>query len=214
MLPSSYISSLLVSVLWFCIWFSVSINARLNFGAKMVTFCIIHIGNRKIFLKHSPPPPWVPTSFPHILCTYENTLTCKMISWNSGGGGGEVGGWCFKNIFLFPLCMLQKVTILENQMQNHKIETNSELIYEDGSIWSTLIFIKIIGSDTLWFPLPPSEVLLWWAIIFVIKSHLELPEKISNVPIAFLVFDLIPMSCVFWLSNPHGIPPFWVWQYW
>ena len=46
-----------------------------------------------------------------------------------------------------------------NQMQNHKIETNSELIYEDGSIWSTLIFIKIIGSDTLWFPLLPSEVL-------------------------------------------------------
>ena len=46
-----------------------------------------------------------------------------------------------------------------NQMQNHKIETDSELIYEDGSIWSTLIFIKIIGSDTLLFPLPPSEVL-------------------------------------------------------
>ena len=38
-----------------------------------------------------------------------------------------------------------------NQMQNYKIETNSELTYEDGRIWSTLIFIKIIGSDTLWF---------------------------------------------------------------
>ena len=48
-----------------------------------------------------------------------------------------------------------------NQMQNHKIETNSELIYEDGSIWLTLIFIKIIGSDTLWFPLPLSEVLYY-----------------------------------------------------
>ena len=46
-----------------------------------------------------------------------------------------------------------------NQMQSHEIETKSELIYEDGSIWSTLVFIKIIGSDTLWFPLPPSEVL-------------------------------------------------------
>ena len=46
-----------------------------------------------------------------------------------------------------------------NQMQNHKIETNSELIYEDGSIWSTLIFIKIIGSYILWFPFPPSEFL-------------------------------------------------------
>ena len=29
-----------------------------------------------------------------------------------------------------------------NQMQNHKIETNSELLYEDGSIWSTLIFYQ------------------------------------------------------------------------
>ena len=48
-----------------------------------------------------------------------------------------------------------------NQMQNHKIETNSKIVYKDGSIWSTLIFIKIIGSDTLWFPLPPSEV-LWY----------------------------------------------------
>ena len=36
-----------------------------------------------------------------------------------------------------------------NQMQNHKIETNSELTYEDGSICLTLIFIKIIGRDTL-----------------------------------------------------------------
>ena len=36
-----------------------------------------------------------------------------------------------------------------NQMQNHKIETNSKPIYKDGSIGSTLTFIKIIGSDTL-----------------------------------------------------------------
>ena len=36
-----------------------------------------------------------------------------------------------------------------NQTQNHETDTNSELIYEDVSIRSTLIFIKIIGSDTL-----------------------------------------------------------------
>ena len=36
-----------------------------------------------------------------------------------------------------------------NQMRNHKIETKSELINEDGSICLTLIFIKFIGSDTL-----------------------------------------------------------------
>ena len=37
-----------------------------------------------------------------------------------GGGGGGGGGRTF--------------TEIGNQMQNHKIETNSELIYEDGSI--------------------------------------------------------------------------------
>ena len=36
-----------------------------------------------------------------------------------------------------------------NQMQNHKKRDTSELIYEDGSIRLTLIFIKVIGSDTL-----------------------------------------------------------------
>ena len=38
---------------------------------------------------------------------------------------------------------------IRNQMQNHRIETNSELKHEDGSIRSTLIFIKIIGSGSL-----------------------------------------------------------------
>ena len=61
MLTSSYISSLLVSILWFCVWFPISMNVRLYFGAKMITFCIIHIGNRKIFLKHHSPPQ-VPTN--------------------------------------------------------------------------------------------------------------------------------------------------------
>ena len=41
MLQSSYISSLLVSI--------ISINVLLYFGDKMVTFCIIHIGNRNYF---------------------------------------------------------------------------------------------------------------------------------------------------------------------
>ena len=54
--PSSYINLLLVFILWFCICFLYSVNVRLYFGAKMVTFCIIDIGNRKIFLKHHSPP--------------------------------------------------------------------------------------------------------------------------------------------------------------
>ena len=48
---------------------------------------------------------------------------------------------CFKNKFLFPICIMQKVTILActfmeivNQMHYHKIGTNSELTYENGSI--------------------------------------------------------------------------------
>ena len=39
-----------------------------------------------------------------------------------------------------------------NQMQYHEIVTKSELLYEDGSICLTLIFIKFIGSDTLLLP--------------------------------------------------------------
>ena len=31
---------------------------------------------------------------------------------------------------------------IENQMLNHEIETKIELIYEEGIIWLTLIFIK------------------------------------------------------------------------
>ena len=53
MLPSSYIGSLLVSILWFCIWFPISMTVWLYFGAKMVTFCIIHIGNGKNIFKTS-----------------------------------------------------------------------------------------------------------------------------------------------------------------
>ena len=60
-------------------------------------------------------------------------------------------------------------------MQNHKIETNSELIYDGGNIWSTLIFIKIIGSDTLWFPLPPSEVLFYLnCLLYMLYSKHQL----------------------------------------
>ena len=55
---------------------------------------------------------------------------------SNGGGGGSGGNDVLKNIFLFPICLTQKVTILAeklsgtfmeigNQMQNHKIETNS-----------------------------------------------------------------------------------------
>ena len=37
---------------------------------------------------------------------YENTLTCKRISWDSWGND------VFKIFVLFPICIIQKVTIL------------------------------------------------------------------------------------------------------
>ena len=49
---------------------------------------------------------------------------------------------------------------IENQMQNHNMDTNSELIYMKIEAFDKLlIFIKSIGSDKLWFTLQPSEVL-------------------------------------------------------
>ena len=66
-------------------------------------------------------------------------LRAKGLVGTRGGGGG--GGDFLKMFFIFPICIIQKVTILApklsrtfmgigNQMHNHKkIETNSELIY-------------------------------------------------------------------------------------
>ena len=89
---------------------------------------------------------------------------------------------------------------IRNHMQNHKIETNSELIYEDGSIWSTLIFIKIIGSDTLWFPLPPSEVL---------SNFSCLPERqIVQTQIRLIrVFPVCYSDKYFVNFSPNNQPP-------
>ena len=74
-----------------------------------------------------------------------------------------------------------------NEMQYHKIGTDSELLYEDGGIRSTLISIKIIGSNTLSFPLPPSEVLLktlgqFQNLGFVIMSTRENIRLIARTP--------------------------------
>ena len=54
MLPSSYISSLLV-IFMILLLISYFHKCTALLWAKMVTFCIIHIGNRKVFLKHHPP---------------------------------------------------------------------------------------------------------------------------------------------------------------
>ena len=62
-------------------------NVRLYFGAKMVIFCIIHIGNRKIFLKHHPPPR-VPTNPFARKCVLIFNIIYVKTSWDSGGGGG------------------------------------------------------------------------------------------------------------------------------
>ena len=53
------------------------------------------------------PPPQSQLAFHIYYVKYENTLTCKRISWDWGGGDDVL-----KNIFLFPICIIQKVTIL------------------------------------------------------------------------------------------------------
>ena len=79
--PSSYISSLLVSMLWFCIIFPISMNVWLYFGAKMIIFCIIHKGNRNIFLKQ-----WIILSVS--VLSYLTWYMWKAIVGTRGGGGG------------------------------------------------------------------------------------------------------------------------------
>ena len=41
------------------------------------------------------PPPESQLAFHIYYVKYENTLTCKRISWDSGGGGGGGGGMMF-----------------------------------------------------------------------------------------------------------------------
>ena len=72
---------------------------------------------------------------------HENTLTCKRISWDSGVGGNDVLKIFFSisyvyntNIDYFSPKIKPYIYGNKKQMQNHKIETISELIYEDGSI--------------------------------------------------------------------------------
>ena len=69
---------------------------------------------------------------------YENTLTCKRIIWDS------VGMMFLKYFSISYLYNTKsdhfspKINLyiykIGNLIPNHKIETNSELIYEDGSI--------------------------------------------------------------------------------
>ena len=96
------------------------------------------------YLSH-PPPPEFQLAFHIYYVKYENIFTCKRISWNSGGGGG--GGLGNDVLKIFSISHMfdtksdhfspqKSCTFMDigNQMQNHKIETNSKLIYEDGII--------------------------------------------------------------------------------
>ena len=84
-------------------------------------------------------------------------------------------------------------------MQYSKIETNSELICKNESIWPTLIFIKIIGSEcTLWLPFPPSDVTcfdaLWKKVLTENRTPLMLSlSKASSVTLYVLMHRI---SCL------------------
>ena len=85
-----------------------------------------------------PPPPQVPTSFHIFYVKYENTLTCKRISWDSGGEDVlkyfSISYMYNTKSDLFSPKLSRTFMEIGNQMQNHKKETNSELIYKDVSI--------------------------------------------------------------------------------
>ena len=123
-------SSLLVSFLWFFIWFPVSINVRLYFGAKMVTFCIIHIGNRKILLKHHPPPlgnrkillkhhPPPQLILLHVSVFSYFTQYMWQASWDSGGGidipQPKCDVWASPNISIW-ICSLENLFFQYNEI--------------------------------------------------------------------------------------------------
>ena len=57
-----------------------------NFGAEMVTFCIIHIGNRKKIRQHSPRVPTNPFARKCLLIFY--IIYVKSYLELGGGGGG------------------------------------------------------------------------------------------------------------------------------
>ena len=48
-----------------------------------------------------PPPPEFQQAFHIYYVKYENTLTCKRVSWNSGGGGGGGDDDVLKIFFYF-----------------------------------------------------------------------------------------------------------------
>ena len=56
----------------------------------MVTFCIIHIGNRKLFLKHhSPRVPTNPFARKCVLIFYI-IFVKSLLGLGGGGGGGDI----------------------------------------------------------------------------------------------------------------------------
>ena len=75
-------------------------NQNVMFGLAQTS----HFGLWDIII--IPPPPESQLAFHIYYVKYENTLTYKRISWDSGGND------VFENIFLFPICIIQKVTIL------------------------------------------------------------------------------------------------------
>ena len=81
-------------------------NARLYFGAKMVSFCIIHIGNREIFLKHPPESQLIILhvcvfSYLHNICEKLVRTRAGMISYSQ-----KCDAWASPNISIWIFAVL------------------------------------------------------------------------------------------------------------
>ena len=85
---------------------------------------------------HLPPPPESQQAFHIYYVKYETYLRAK-------GLVGTRWDWCFKNIFLFPICLIKKIDNFSPKLKQYIYgngKPSAKLIYEDGNIWSTLIF--------------------------------------------------------------------------
>ena len=116
-------------------------NVRLYFGAKMVTFCVIHMGNRKIFLKyHSSESQLI---LLHVMSSHILHYICKKLVGTRGGGmisnGSKCDVWVRQNISIWifgVLSFFQYNEIISTSM----IPFHYPLVMKYYKVFSILFF--------------------------------------------------------------------------
>ena len=77
----------------------------------MVTFCIIHMGNRKIFLKHHSPEFQLILLHVSVFSYFLHNICEKLVGTPGGGGGGMMSNSpkCYVWAFGFLVCSLENL---------------------------------------------------------------------------------------------------------